>query len=150
MEAAPGERHAVYAVGALMLAGILFATGFRRQDAPRELLIIAGLLMGLALVICPVAHNFYFILLLPLITALVDCVLARARDRRPAWNPLVPLVLFLVVDVLARLPGIGPWLRDAGAPLATLVILMIAGWRILLKPGNANAAAAISSCPAGA
>jgi hypothetical protein len=57
-EALPGDRKAVYAIGAVLFLGVVVAMGIRRRDSARDLLISAGLLMGLALVVGPVTHNY--------------------------------------------------------------------------------------------
>jgi hypothetical protein len=131
--APPGERYAVYAVGALMLLGIGFAGGMRPRDKPHELLIITGMLVGLAFVVSPIAHNFYYLVLLPLIAALLDCGLANGLGRARNTKMLLVLLVFMLVDILARLPKIGVFLRDIGAPILSLIALMCAGAVVLLK-----------------
>jgi len=70
-QAPPAERYTSYAIGALMLLGVTLAMGARRPDSPRDVLIAAGLLIGVALVVNPVTHNYYFLLLLPLVVGLL-------------------------------------------------------------------------------
>ena len=123
----PAERLAVYVVGGLALAAIAFAAGCRRHDSPRDLMILTGLLIGLALVVSPNVHNYYYLLMLPLVTALLDqqrTLQAECRGLRLlSW----PLLFFATIDILTRLPNIGLWLRDIGAPLVSLIVLMAAG-----------------------
>ena len=149
-EAAPWERYAVYAIGTLMLAGIGVAVGLRRRDTPRELLLICGLLIGLAFVVSPIVHNFYYLVLLPLIAALVDYGLAGGARRGTASMLRLTLIVFMTIDILARMPALGPWLRDLGLPLLSLIALMIAGVRVLLEqqgPPVMGADAATRSAP---
>jgi hypothetical protein len=135
IEAAAGDRNAVYAAGALMLAGLAFAGGFRRQESARQLMLGTGLLVALSLVVNPVAHNFYFLLMLPIVVVLLDYGLGSGTGPRDSkW--LTPLVLFMVVDLAARLPGIGPRLRDAGLPFLTLLYVMAAAAVLLRKDGT--------------
>jgi len=131
--AAPWERYAVYVMGALMLLGVGIVSGLRRRDQPHELLIIAGMLVGLAFAVSPISHNFYYLVLLPLIAALLDRGLSNGSSRARNSNLLVLLAIFMLVDILARLPKIGTFLRDAGVPLLSMVTLMCAGAMILLK-----------------
>jgi hypothetical protein len=141
--AASGERYAVYAIGALMLLGVGTVSGIRRRDRPHELFIIAGLLIGLAFVVSPIAHNFYYLVLLPLIAAVLDRSLADGSSRPRNLKLLWVLVVFMLVDILARLPKIGAYLRDVGVPLLSMVGLMCAGAMVLLKrdgPAAMNAA----------
>ena len=42
-------------------------------------------------------------------------------------------MIFMLVDILARLPKIGAFLRDAGVPLLSMVALMCAGAMVLWK-----------------
>ena len=122
-EAAPWERQTAYAVGALMLAGVGLAARTRRQDSPREMLIIAGLLIGLAFVISPTVHNFYHLLMLPLVAALIE----RALRRGSGWKPFVPIIIFMLVDILFPLPILTHELRHWGVPLLSLIYLLCAG-----------------------
>jgi hypothetical protein len=41
------------------------------------------------------------------------------------------------MDLLTRLPGIGPWLRDIGGPVMSVVVLMVAGVRLLIQTRTA-------------
>lgn len=132
-EAAPWERHAVYLIGVLMLAGIGFAAGMRREDSPQELLIFAGLLVGLGFVVSPVVHNFYHLLMLPLIGALLDQGMAQKPGRATDWKLLLPVIVFVTIDLMAAMPVIGPALRDLGAPLLSLIYLMCTGAMVLVK-----------------
>ena len=137
-QCAPAARVAVYIVGLLALAGIGFAAGWRRDDSPRDLLILAGLLIGLALVVSPIVHNYYHLLLLPLVAALLERHWAQPPEHRGlGWLPW-PLVVFLAVDILTRLPAIGPWLRDIGGPVMSVVMLMFVGARVLIQGRRAS------------
>lgn len=131
--AAPWERYAVYALGALMLLGVGIVSGMRRRDQPHELFIIAGILVGLAFVVSPISHNFYYLVLLPLIAALLDRGLADGSGRARNSTLLLVPAIFMLVDILARLPKIGALLRDAGVPLLSMVALMCAGAMVLRK-----------------
>ena len=126
-QASPVERYAAYAIGALMLLGVTLAMSGRRADSPCDLLLIAGLLVGVALVVNPVSHHYYFLLLLPLVAGLVDCGLELPGLHRARPGMLWVVGVFMLTDVLARIPGVGPWLRDAGLPMLTLLGMMVAG-----------------------
>lgn len=139
-EAAPSERYAVYVVGVLMLLGVGVVSGIRRQDKPPDLLIIAGLLVGLAFVVSPIVHNYYYLVLLPLVAALLDCSLPDDSGRALNRKLLAVLAIFTVGDMLARLPGIGNHLRDFGVPLLTMVAMMCAGATVLLRKEPAKTA----------
>jgi len=132
-EAAPATRRASYVVGALMLLGVGIVSRLRKQDSTRELFIIVGLLLGVALVVNPVIHNFYYLLLLPLVAALLDGKLAEAEDCASVWKLPLVLWVFMLTDLLARLPTIGPRLRDWGLPLLSMVWMLGAGAMELLK-----------------
>ena len=130
-QAPPVERYTAYAIGALMLLGVMLAMGTRRPDSPRDLLIIAGLLIGVALVVNPVSHNYYFLLLLPLIVGLLDRGLNDPGCHASDLKTLLLVAVFMLIDLLARLPTVGPWLRDAGLPLLSLVGIMAMGAMVL-------------------
>lgn len=139
-EAAPGERYAVYVAGTLMLAGIGVAIGWRRRDTPRELLLICGLLIGLAFVVSPIVHNFYYLVLLPLIAALIDYGLSGHARRATVSTLRLALIVFMAVDILARMPTLGPWLRDLGLPVLSLIALMAAAVMVLREQSSATIA----------
>jgi hypothetical protein len=135
---APAVRVAVYVVGVIALATIGFVSGWRRGDPPRDLLMVAGLLIGLALVVSPIVHNYYYLLLLPLVIALLDRHWTRQPEHRDLRLLPWPLVMFLAIDLVARLPRIGLSLRDIGAPLSSVVLLMAAGICALTQDRLAN------------
>jgi hypothetical protein len=142
-QAAPAARTAVYWVGGLMLVGIGVAAGLRRQDSPRQLVILIGLLTGLALVVNPIVHNFYYLLLLPLVAALMDRRMENPTKGGGIGKFPMVVVVFMVVDLLARLPTVGGYLRDLGLPLLSLVAMMGAGAILLRKPAAMAAPEAI-------
>jgi hypothetical protein len=121
------ERFAAYAIGALMLLGVTLAIGTRWRHTPGDLLIIAGLLIGVALVVNPVSHNYYFLLLLPLVAGLLNRGLRDPAGLAPDLKMLLVVAVFMLTDMVARLPAIGPWLRDLGLPLLSLVAMMAMG-----------------------
>ncbi len=132
-EADRSSRVAVYVVAAIMLLGIAVAFGRSRSDSPRDLFLICGLLIGLALVANPVVHNFYYLLLIPLIAALLDYHLTRTSAPSRMFNLPNLLLFFMLIDILARIAPVGPWLRDVGAPLLSVVALLIVAMRLLLR-----------------
>lgn len=132
-EAATWERNVVYACGAAMIAGVLFVIGWRRTDTPHQLCIVAGLLVGLALLINPVVHNFYYLLLLPLVAAIIDLAHQQNLKRSARWKMIFPVIVFMLADLLARAPGIGPVLRDFGVTTASLIWLLWTGAVLLLQ-----------------
>ena len=140
--AAPRERYLVYIISAAMLAGIGFAVGIRRRDSRRELIIIAGLLIGLTFVVSPVAHNYYYLLMLPLVAALLDQGLAQKPERAADWKLLLPVLVFMLTDLMVRMPFIGATLRDLGAPLLSLIYLMWSGAMVLVRRPEKFTAAA--------
>ena len=84
------------------------------------------------LLINPVVHNFYYLLLLPLVAALLDLGMARNNQTETNWKILLPVSVFALADLLARAPGIGPVLRDAGVTTLSLIWLLWTG-AILLR-----------------
>ncbi len=142
LKAEPWERLTVYAVGSLMLLAWCFVSGWQqRTDSPRQMALVLGSLMGITLVISPVAHNYYFLLLMPLIAGLVDEALAVGKND---WTVTTCLSLFMVIDILARLPGIGRWLREHSVPFATMLGLIYLGMHIAYRYRRAAVAAQTS------
>jgi hypothetical protein len=127
IQAAPWERYTVYAIGGVMLIATLCLIGFRRADSPHDLLIIAGMLVGVALITSPIVHNFYYLLMLPLVAAFIDLGIGEFPSRSIRWKYLAPILLFMAGDLLARVPHIGWWLRDRGIITVSLLCLLLAG-----------------------
>jgi hypothetical protein len=120
-------------VGILLLAEVAAASRIRRADSPRELLLASGLLLGVSLVVAPIAHNYYYLLMLPLISALVDCGLPWKSGTGFEAKALSAVAVFAATDLVVRLPVIGNSLRDLGVPLLSLFYLLGTGAFILFK-----------------
>lgn len=130
-QAPPVERYTADAIGALMLLGVTLAMGARRLDSPRHLLIIAGSLIGVALAINPVSHHYYFLLLLPLVAGLLDHGLEDPGCHTSDLKTLLVVAVFMLIDIVARLRTVGPWSRDCGLPLLSLIGIIAAGAMVL-------------------
>ncbi len=137
-EAPPVERYTAYALGALMLLGVMLAMGAERLDSPRDLAISAGLLIGIALAANPISHNYYFLLLLPLVAGLLDRGLEDAGRHPSDSRALLALAGFMVVDLAARFGTLGAWLRDLGLPLLSLVGMVVVGAIVLREKRTAS------------
>jgi hypothetical protein len=130
-EAAPGERYAVYVIGAVMLIATGLVAGIRRQDGPMDLLIISGILIGMAFIVSPIVHNYYYLGLLPLVAGLLKNGLENSKAAgKKVWGVLG---FFMLADLLARVPGVGNQLRDLGVPMLSMVAMMCLGAWILLR-----------------
>ena len=146
-EAAASSRLATYVISLLTICGIGVVSVKRRdkldcfkqsslnagKSSPRTDLIIVGLLIGWSFIAAPVVRNSYFLLLLPLLATLVDCTLPHLIYDFHALRPPWPVIIFMVTDMLVRVPGLGGWLRDLGMPFLTVIWLMASGALILSK-----------------
>ena len=126
-EASPAARWATYGAGVLMLLGIGIVSGVRKEDSPTQLYLLAGLLLGLSLVVNPIVHNYYYLLLLPLASGLMHRRFVSTGMATKVWKLPVLLWFFMLTDLATRLPGIGAYLRDWGVPLLSVICLMVAG-----------------------
>ncbi|MDQ2867105.1 MAG: DUF2029 domain-containing protein [Verrucomicrobiota bacterium] len=131
-------RAPVCILAAIALAGILALSRLRRHDSPQEMLILGGLLLCVPLIANPIVHNFYYLLLLPLLSALIDRALParieKFSDLRMPW----PVIFFMLTDMLVRLPRIGEMLRDFCLPLLSVLVVMTAGGIALWKRTEAK------------
>ena len=118
------ERFTSYAVGGSLLLGWSLVSGWRRKDSPRHFILLFGTLIGITLILSPVAHNYYFLLLMPLMVGLVDESLAAQERGARDWPIDISLIGFMVIDILARLPKIGNVLRELGLPFLSVVGLI--------------------------
>jgi len=132
-EASAAARGVAYGVGMLLLGVLLWSSARRRgESSPMQMILSLSGYVALWLIVSPVVHNFYYLLMLPLVTALLyeGGVLTGSK---PNWKLLGPVVVFMAIDLIVRLPSIGGWLRDRGAPLMSLLILLGAGIVLLVK-----------------
>ncbi len=120
-----------YVLGVGMFIAWVVGTGLEQPGSPRQLLIVTGTLIVAAFVVSPIVHQYYYLMLLPLLAALVDfCMRRPDRALRGGFVP-ASLGLFFVVDFLAPFPVVGPLLKDWGLPLISLLLLTLAGLRVL-------------------
>jgi hypothetical protein len=125
-------RLTVYAVGAALLALFALVAGRRPQDTAREQLTGMGLLTGIALVVSPLAHHYYAVLMLPLLTALVDAWLDDGRRLRARAASAAVMALFALSGGLVAIRGA----KGVGElPLVSLFVLMGAGAWLLRQDG---------------
>src|SRR5262249_52081463 len=115
-EASTMERNAVYLIGGLALGVLGFAFRGKRLESPREALLLSGLLIGLALVVSPVVHNYYYLLMLPLVMGLIQPALQSLSGAKREWQVILPVLLFMLTDAMVRLPAIGSKLRELSLP----------------------------------
>jgi len=97
-QATPAARVAALALGGSALLAFAGVIGFRRHRSSRELVIIAGILIGLVFVVSPMVHNYYYLMLLPLLAGLVDECLDQTSRRRLNRGIIGALGFFLLID----------------------------------------------------
>jgi hypothetical protein len=129
--ATPVARKVDYAISALLFA-VLLMSSWRPRGQASSLHMILSIIGFTAvwLVASPVVHNYYYLLTLPMVAALIN-ESGLFERRSPDWKLLGPVVVFMIVDFTARLPLIGNWLRDGGAPLLSLLLMLACGIRLL-------------------
>jgi len=137
LHASSSARLAAYWIGGLLSLALMLSFGRRPRESPEELLLLSGILIGMAFILSPVVHNYYYLLMMPLLGGIVGHILESPHPTEKR-TIVVALLLFMVIDVLARLPVVGPFLRNAGAPLVSLILLMGIG-AVLLRRSAATA-----------
>ena len=107
----PSTRMAHWLIGGLMtVVTVLIGARSTLKEPHRESLAISALIVPM-LLISPVTHLHYFVLLMPLVVALIGSHMSNARKVRPAL--MATLVCVLMIGVFVRLPGC-EMLRDIG------------------------------------
>jgi hypothetical protein len=135
--ASADARLTVYAVGAALLVLLALVAGRRPEPTPREQLTGMGLLTAIALIVSPLAHHYYAVLVLPLLTALVDACLDDARGLRARGASAAAMVLFALSGALVAIRGA----KGVGElPLLSLLVLMGAGAWLLWQDGSRSRA----------
>lgn len=123
-----------------LLAGATLLAGRRRKDrSPSHDLLFFGCLIVVMLALCPVTHLPYFVLLVPLVMALVHHHLPATSPGRwltpgsAAWNGLVFL---FGVNILARILPHWPdsnLFRDLGVSMYAGLMLWLVGVATLVQ-----------------
>jgi hypothetical protein len=130
-EPSAATRTAVLLVGALLMAAILAAAGWRGEDTPRERALLVGMLLALGVIVSPVAHSYYAILAMPLVMGVTDAWLAGSLER-PGRIAAVSAAVLLVGSGLAV--GIVGGKTLWGPSFASLLALLAAGAACLRLP----------------
>lgn len=133
VDASSAERGLALAVGIGAIVVVLAVADRSGRESPRSVVLFAGLLAGVALLFSPVVHNYYFLLLMPLVAALVDRHLGSPGTRSLSWASASALMLFAGTDVITRIPLPTVDVRAIGIPLLTWVGLMAVGATALLE-----------------
>ena len=116
-----------------LLGVVTLLAGRRRDASPRQDLLFFGCLVVVMLALCPVTHLPYFVLLVPLVMALVDQYLPAAGAARwltpglSAWNGLATL---FGVNIAARIvPHLPDYFlfRDVGVSMWAALLLWLVG-----------------------
>lgn len=121
----PGTRFVANACLPLLLVAWAALAGRRRTDSPLEMTWLLSMLVGFSLIASPVVHHYYYLLMLPGIAALHAWRREHCRGVE-SLTILSIILVFALVDVLSKVPRIGPVLRDGGIPLLSLVGLLCA------------------------
>lgn len=127
-----------------LLAGALLGlvtllAGRRDSASPSQNLLFFGCLIVVMLALCPVTHLPYFVLLVPLVMALVDQYLPALREARwltpgvSAWNGLAALFgMNIVARIVPHLPDYHLF-RDLGVSMWAALLLWLMGTATLLR-----------------
>ena len=98
-------------VAAYVLAAAFFLVrAFAADGAPARDLALAGAAVGLGLATKGTAYLFFAVLLAPAAVAAIARIARRDESRRRAWAAGLA-----AAGILALLPNVGFWLRNAGA-----------------------------------
>jgi len=126
-------------LAAALLGGATLLAGRRGGASPRHELLFFGCLIVVMLALCPVTHLPYFVLLVPLVMALVACHLPAAGTAQwltpglSAWNGLAALFgVNIVSRILPHLPDCFLF-RDLGVSMWAALLLWLAGMLTLLQ-----------------
>lgn len=121
--AAIGTKIGHWLIGGLMTLVTLFIAQRSQLKEPyREALTLSGLIVPMML-ISPVCHLHYFVLLLPVIMTVIACHLNFGQRVRPALKGVLVLVFF--TGLLPRIPGL-EYSRDIGLASLGALVLWIA------------------------
>lgn len=128
----------------------------RPSYGPVEIVLLLGLLTAVMLIVSPVTHRHYFVLLLPTWTALL-ALMIDPSDGRLRRGAVAGVLVYVAATTAPRLTGVDlidpvVWaLRDFGLAQWASIALWAVGARVLwtrLRSADRDAAAAPSAVPA--
>ena len=120
--ASPRNRWVALALGLLLTLLTLLASGFRRQVSRLATVLCLSMLIVMMLITSPVCQSYYFILLIPLIMAVVAADLQRFGTVFPKLCILGVCAAYLVAQAVS---SFSPLLRDGGLVLASVLALWL-------------------------
>lgn len=119
---------------AVVLAGVLLFFGRDlSQNSSRDVVLGGGLLACLALLFNPVIHSYSFVLVLPLLTALVDVSMDSAFSQSYRRTIIWVLSAFILTAILSTFTPLKLILRDLGLPLISLLALFFMGLSVYAR-----------------
>jgi alpha-1,2-mannosyltransferase len=123
------NRHLAALIGLTLLLVTLLASGFRRQVSRTSTVLCLSMLTVVMLVISPVCQSYYFVLLIPVIMAVIAVDLRRTGTAFPGAGILAVCAAYPIAQAIS---SFSPLLRDSGLVLATVLAL----WLLALKALN--------------
>jgi hypothetical protein len=121
-------------VGGLLTLAVLWRGGSLHRATGLALVSRVGLLGVLMALCCPVCHLHYFVLLVPVVMALLV-----KRDLRRPGRLLHPglVLLSLLLVVALSVPMVPAWnrLRDVGVPMWAVLAFWALGWATRWESG---------------
>ncbi|MEY4916600.1 MAG: hypothetical protein RL616_513 [Verrucomicrobiota bacterium] len=130
------DRHLAAFIGLMLAMITLVASGFRRQVSRLSTVLCLSMLTVVMLVISPVCQSYYFVLLIPVLMAVIAVDLRQSGTVLPSPGILAVCAAYLIAQASA---SFSPLLRDSGLVLMTVLLIWLAALKALNQNRRASA-----------
>lgn len=128
LTASDRNRHAAAALGFALILLTLLASSTRREISALATVLCLSLLSVLMAILSPVCQCYYFVLLIPLMMAVIAADLRRSGRGFPGRWVFAACAAYLVTQAVS---SFCPLLRDAGIVLVAVLTLWLVGLKFL-------------------
>lgn len=128
--ASPHNRHLAVGFGLLLAMMTLLASGFQRQISRISTVLCLSMLMIVMLIISPVCQSYYFVLLIPVLMAIIAVDLRQSGIALPSPSIFGVCAAYLIAQAGS---SFSPLLRDSGLVLVTVLAIWLAALKALIQ-----------------
>ena len=122
------NRHLAAALGGVLATVTLLASGFRQQISRLNTVLCLSMLIIIMLISSPVCQSYYFVLLIPVVMAIISADLQRFPNAFPRLRTVGVCAAYPIAQAVS---SFSPVVRDSGLVLVTVLALWFAAFKAL-------------------
>jgi hypothetical protein len=135
------NRQVAAGLGVLLMLLTMLASGFQRRLSRHGTVLCLSMLMVVVAIGSPVCQSYYFVLLIPLLAAIIAADLQRSGRVLP--RPLI-LMLCALFALAQAVSSFFPLVRDCGVVLAAILMLWLVALKVLGREVEATPGKSLS------